>query len=187
MAAIAEAARAAEARPEPQREPEAPREVEPQRPTRQAQAQPDGPTADERAALDAAIAAATAQPGPAAPEPARAQGGARRDRPMAGSVVAGVRDGIRRNFSPIEGALDAASLRVKFELTMSEDGRIVGQPRIVEPAGALDPQHNALRVRGLLALRKADEQGVFARLPRESYDRWSTILVTFTPEEILIL
>jgi hypothetical protein len=184
MAAIAEAARAADAAAAAQ----------PARPAQAAAPQPDAAErrAAERSELDAAIAAAAAetrqtpdaQPGA---EAARAQGGARRDRPIAGSVVAGVRDGIRRNFSPIEGALDAASLMVRFELSMSEDGRVVGTPRLIAPEGQLDARHNALRVRGLLALRKADEQGVFARLPRDSYDRWKTIVVTFTPEEILIL
>ncbi|MFN3615737.1 MAG: hypothetical protein ACK4WC_14405, partial [Rubrimonas sp.] len=140
------------------------------------------------AALDAAIAAAQAETQTPAAEAPRAQGGAQRaDRPIAGSVIAGLVSGIRRNFTPIPGQLNSSSLAVKFEVTMGPDGRIQGTPRVVEPAGQLSAQHNALRRFGLAALVRADEQGVFRSLPSESYDRWRTILVTFTPEEILIL
>ncbi len=92
--------------------------------------------------------------------------------------------GIRRHFKPVQGTLNAAATRVQFEVQLTSDGVLAPSPRVVAPAGALDQQHAALSRFGLAALKRAEQDGVFARLPRESYDVWRTMLVTFTPEEI---
>lgn len=147
--------------------------------TRPAQSRPAQQQPADRSALDAAIAEAAAAP---------TQGTQTRlNRPLSGSAKGALVSGIRKHFTPIPGVLNAATTRVQFEVQLTPEGRLAGQPRVVAPSGALDQQHNALRRFGLAALVKAEQDGVFQRLPRESYDTWRTMLVTFTPEEITTL
>ena len=87
----------------------------------------------------------------------------------------------------VSGGADSLAARVRFEVRLSPEGRLIGDPELIEPTGRLDPQHAALRRAALIALKRADDAGVFRALPADSYDRWRVIRVTFTPEEILFL
>jgi len=77
----------------------------------------------------------------------------------------------------------SGGMRQRFGIAQA----LIGDPELIEPTGRLDPQHAALRRAALIALKRADDAGVFRALPADSYDRWRVIRVTFTPEEILFL
>ncbi|WP_340109087.1 hypothetical protein [Pikeienuella sp. HZG-20] len=98
-----------------------------------------------------------------------------------------LRIGIKGYFSPPTGLANADQLMVKLRIEVSEAGKIVSGPTVLEPSGALDPQHEALRRAGALALRKSEAAGVFSRLPRDKYERWRVMNVIFTPREIQFL
>lgn len=98
-----------------------------------------------------------------------------------------LRVGIRGYFSPPTGLQNADSLAVKIRIEVSEAGKITAGPELLEPSGRLDAAHDALYRAGVRALKKAEAAGVFAKLPRDRYDRWRNMNVTFTPREIQFL
>ncbi|TVQ58670.1 MAG: hypothetical protein EA355_01265, partial [Rhodobacteraceae bacterium] len=165
------------ATPEPQPQPERPAA----RPPAQ---QPAPAPQDEIAALVAEAERAPAQPQPSAPAAQPAQG-----RSAAAAVSARTRSalvsGIRRHFSPLPGMRDARTVVVQFRVQLTADGRMAGA-EVVRPSGALDSAHNAVRRQGLIALTRADEDGVFRLLAEEGYGA-QPLLVNFTPEEITFL
>jgi hypothetical protein len=115
-----------------------------------------------------------------APESAGA-GAAGLTRAQRGMLISG----IRRHFVPPDGIANARSLAVTFLIEVSRDGRITASQRVA-PSGALDRPHEALRLRAVQALIRANEEGLFSRLPQDSYDTWRRMRITFTPEDLLL-
>ncbi|MEX2519760.1 MAG: hypothetical protein WD969_10565 [Paracoccaceae bacterium] len=98
-----------------------------------------------------------------------------------------LRVGIRGYFSPPTGLPDADSLAVKIRIEVNEAGKITAGPELLQPSGRLDAAHDALYRAGVRALKRAEAAGVFAKLPRDRYDLWRNMNVTFTPREIQFL
>ncbi len=98
-----------------------------------------------------------------------------------------LRVGIRGFFSPPSGLANADQLAVKIRIEVSEEGRIIAGPEVLQPSGRLDAAHDALYRAGVRALRRAEAAGVFSALPRDRYGSWRLMNVTFTPREIQFL
>ncbi|MFV0474671.1 MAG: hypothetical protein ACK5MQ_10780 [Pikeienuella sp.] len=98
-----------------------------------------------------------------------------------------LRVGIRGYFSPPTGLPNADALAVKLRIEVSEDGKIIGGPDVLEPSGRLDAPHDALMRAGVRALKRSEAAGVFAKLPKDRYARWRVMNVIFTPREIQFL
>jgi hypothetical protein len=149
-------------------------------------------------------AAADPEPQPAAPEPTIAEPNpidalveqAQRQATAPEGTGAGAPDltraqrgmlirGIRQHFVPPEGIANAQSLAVTFLIELGRNGRITSSA-LVSPSGTLDPAHNALRLRAIQALVRANEEGLFGQLPQDSYETWRQMRVTFTPEDLLL-
>lgn len=98
-----------------------------------------------------------------------------------------LRVGIKGFFSPPSGLSNADQLAVKLSIEVSESGKITAGPKVISPSGRLDAQHDALMRAGIRALKRAEAAGVFAKLPRDKYERWRLMNVTFTPREVQFL
>ncbi len=98
-----------------------------------------------------------------------------------------LRVGIKGYFSPPTGLPNEDQLAVKLTISVSPDGKITSGPDVISPGGRLDAAHAALMRAGVRALKKSEAAGVFSKLPRDKYERWKTMNVTFTPREIRFL
>ncbi|QIE55304.1 hypothetical protein G5B40_07455 [Pikeienuella piscinae] len=98
-----------------------------------------------------------------------------------------LRVGIKSYFNPPPGGANPEQLRVKLRIEVSEAGKIIAGPEVLEPSGRLDAQHEALKRAGVRALKQSELAGVFARLPKDRYARWRVMNVIFTPREIQFL
>lgn len=98
-----------------------------------------------------------------------------------------LRVGIKGYFSPPTGLPNEDRLAVKLRITVSQAGKITSGPDVLSPGGRLDAAHAALMRAGVRALKKSEAAGVFSKLPRDKYERWKTMNVTFTPREIRFL
>jgi outer membrane biosynthesis protein TonB len=151
------------ARPQP--EPEAP--------------QPEAPeTAEAAPTLDDLVAQAQQQA--TAPE-ATGAGSPDLTREQRGLLIRG----IRQHFVPPEGIANAQSLAVTFLIEVGRNSRITSS-ELVSPSGTLDAAHNALRLRAVQALIRANDDGLFGQLPQDRYDTWRRMRITFTPEDLLL-
>ena len=80
----------------------------------------------------------------------------------------------------LEGASD---LRVVLAVELDPDGRIIGSPRLIEPASADDPQVRAAYEAARRALLRCQGKGY--DLPREKYEQWKNLEVGFDPRGML--
>jgi len=160
IAAAAQAARAAaRAAEEAETEPEEDKPAEPAR----AEAEPDAP-----------------EPGP------RETSGAapsRFDSVITRGEKDALRANIRRHFIYNNDRNDP-TLRVTIAIELSRDGRIIDGPTEIESRGKRPAIRKALYQAGRRALIKAAIRGEFEVLPREKYDAWKRMHVTFTPLDI---
>lgn len=185
---------------QPQPKPEEPKQ-EPE-PEVVADAQPDAPlaAAPQEARLPVArpakvaaadVASGAPAPTPAAPKtaetakPAEAAGGSTSQ--FAAAVTRGEKDALvigLKEFFVYTGNRSDRSLQVTIGVELGPDARIVGSPELLRASGGNPATQNALFQAGRRALIKAQNAGVFAKLPPEKYPNWRLIHVTFTPEEI---
>jgi hypothetical protein len=193
------------ATPEPQPEPEKPTQ-EPQ-PEATAEAQPEAPLAAapqearlpvaRPAELAAASQASSAPaPAPAAPKPEEAPKPAEAPKPpkpeggstsqFASQVTTGEKDALRlgiKQFFVYNGNRADRSLRVTIAIHLDQSAKIVKGPELLTASGG-DPATQDLLFRsGRAALLKAQNAGVFAKLPPDKYEGWRLIHVTFTPDD----
>lgn len=94
-----------------------------------------------------------------------------------------LRLGIKRYFV-FNGNRSDRSLQVTVEIQLGQDAKIIGQPQLLRASGGDAATQEALFRAGNRALRRAENAGEFNRLPRDKYESWQIIHVTFTPEEI---
>lgn len=120
-------------------------------------------------------------------EATRSTGTTRSTAPLSDVEIGALTVGIKDHFTTNSDVLNADELVVVLQINVGEDGRIVGKPRLLSPLPPLDRAHQALASDGARALLKAEQAGVFAKLPKDKYDRWRLIDVTFTPREIKFL
>ncbi|MGF1500958.1 MAG: hypothetical protein ACFBSD_04000, partial [Paracoccaceae bacterium] len=135
-----------------------------------------------------------AQPTPPAPEPAQTRTAAAPERQPIGrapsqfSVIVtrgernALRLGIKRFFS-FSGRRDP-EVRVTLGIQLSQAGRIVEGPVVVNERGGDAALRNALAQAGRRALIRAQHDGIFEQLPPQKYAGWRYIHVTFTPDDI---
>jgi len=187
---------------EPEPEPQEPkREPDPEAVVEAEVEAPVGP-APREARLPAAkpaelAAAARASSAPAPPETAPEKKQQKATQPakpaprsaarFAATITQGEKDalriGIKRYFVYNGNRADRA-LRVTIRIELGPDGRILGQPELIDAAGGTEPVRQALFRAGRRALLKAQNAGEFRKLPPAKYEGWKFIHVTFTPEEI---
>lgn len=190
--------------PEPQPEPEKP--VQDPQPEATAEAQPEAPLAaapqearlpvarpaDLAAASQAssAPAAAPAAPKPEeapkpaeTPKPAKPEGGSTSQ--FASLVTAGEKDALRlgiKQYFLYNGNTSDRSLQVTVAIELDQSARIVKGPELISASGGDQATQDLLFRSGRAALLKAQNAGVFAKLPPDKYEGWRLIHVTFTPD-----
>lgn len=190
--------------PEPQPEPEKP--VQDPQPEATAEAQPEAPLAaapqearlpvarpaDLAAASQAssAPAAAPAAPKPEeapkpaeTPKPAKPEGGSTSQ--FASLVTAGEKDALRlgiKQYFLYNGNTSDRSLQVTVAIELDQSARIVNGPELISASGGDQATQDLLFRSGRAALLKAQNAGVFAKLPPDKYEGWRLIHVTFTPD-----
>ena len=77
----------------------------------------------------------------------------------------------------------AENLSVTLGVTLSQDGRIVAGPDLLEPSGSLSTGHQiAFRAARRALMRCAPYTG----FPPEKYAQWRELEVTFNPKEMVI-
>ncbi|MBL4601518.1 MAG: cell envelope integrity protein TolA [Emcibacteraceae bacterium] len=86
-------------------------------------------------------------------------------------------------WNPPSGALDAGKLIVVVNFNLSQDGRIIGQPRADDYARMSGP----LKVAADSALRAVRMCAPYSdlKLPKDMYDQWKEIKLTFDPSDML--
>ncbi len=133
--------------------------------------------ATEQAAQEAAEAAAQVAEGPDPDQ--SAQPGP----PLTPGEKDALRLSIQRCWSVPAGLQGAEDLRVVLAVELGVDGRIVGQPRLIEPANS---DRREVRVAFEAARRALLRcQGGGYDLPREKYEQWKNLEVGFNPEGML--
>lgn len=98
-----------------------------------------------------------------------------------------LRVGIKNFFSPPDRLRTERELYVVLQISVSQDGKITAGPRRVGGGGGSESFIKLLERAGTNALKKASLSGVFARLPKDRYQRWKVMRVTFKPTEIEFL
>ena len=91
--------------------------------------------------------------------------------------------GIKKYFT-YNGNRADRTLRVTVSIALDASGRIVEGPELIDASGGDEGTRKALFDAGRRALKRAEIQGEFAKLPADKYEAWELIHVTFTPEEI---
>ena len=123
---------------------------------------------------------------PEEPEPQPPQPAAGSTSQFAATVTRGEKDalrlGIKQHFNYV-GRADPG-LQVTIAIGLNEQGQIVEGPEQIRASGGDQASQAALFRAGRIALIYAQNAGEFAKLPREKYDAWKSIHVTFTPDEI---
>lgn len=168
VAKPAEVARAAQASSAPTRRSEP--DAEPEETEREPSPEPE-PTVAE---------APEAEP---SPEPTPAAGSTAQFAPK---LTRGEEDALRigiKQYFVYNGNRADRSLRVVVEIRLDESGRIVEGPEKIEAEGGDPGAQTALFNSGRRALLKAQNAGVFSKLPAEKHGNWKRINITFYPNE----
>lgn len=165
----AEAGRAPDTSRRPPARPEPRTAAAPQEP-------PAAPSRDDTAeAIAAALAQAQAT---AAPQPA----------PAGPPLSSGQKDALVGKIGRewrVDPGSRAASVTVVVEIELTEDGRLASSPRLVSANSSDDTAVQVAFRSARTAIIAAARSGGFD-LPRESYDSWRTIEMTFNPESMRI-
>jgi hypothetical protein len=122
---------------------------------------------------------------PEAEQPAHRAGGSTSQ--FAATITRGEKDALRvgiKQYFVYNGNRSDRSLQVTIAIGLAPDAQIVEGPELLRASGGDDGAQNALWQAGRRALLKAEAAGEFAKLPRDKYEGWRLIHVTFTPEEI---
>lgn len=152
------------------------------------------PQPDATAKPDAPSEPATAEaPKPDAPKPA-AQASTKPPRPAGGSssafaaqVTRGEKDALRlglKQYFSYNGNRSDKSLRVTVLIRLNADYTLSGQPEVQATSGGDAGSQRAIFQAGRRAVIRAQQAGVFAKLPADKYEAWKEIIVTFTLEDI---
>ena len=117
--------------------------------------------------------------------PAERTGGStpRRGPKLNRGEINALRLGIKKYYT-YTGSRSDPSLRVKVRVELSEDGEIVGKPKILDGSGGTAGDRRALGQAGSRALLRAARDGEFRRLPREKYGRWKRLNFIFTIDRL---
>ena len=91
---------------------------------------------------------------------------------------------IERCWTVPAGARDAENLVVKIRIALNLDGSLGGQPQIVDQERMNRPGQEFFRVAAESALRAVLQCAPY-KMPREKYDRWRDIVLTFNPKTML--
>lgn len=204
---VAEEPEPAPEEPQQEPEPEAVAEAQPEGPVAAAPQEARLPVAKPAKVAAAARASSAPEPVAAAPEPAeektpepeqpaeqarpepetpaRPAGGSTSQ--FAASITRGEKDALRigiKQFFVYNGNRADRSLQVTIAIELAPDASIIAGPELLRASGGDPGAQDALWQAGRRALLKAEAAGEFAKLPREKYQGWRLIYVTFTPEEI---
>lgn len=82
-----------------------------------------------------------------------------------------------------DGVENAEDLRVVLAMDLDPDGRVVGDPRLIEPASADRPEIRAAFEAARRAILRCGGAGF--TLPREKYRQWKSLELEFVPEGVL--
>lgn len=91
---------------------------------------------------------------------------------------------IERCWTVPAGARDAENLVVKIRIALNPDGSLRGQPRIVDQERLRQPGQEFYRTAAESA-RRAVLQCAPYSMPRDKYERWRDIVLTFNPKQML--
>lgn len=107
--------------------------------------------------------------------------------PKGPPMTAGERDGLRLSvqacWNTPAGIENASGLRVVLAVDLDPNGRIVGEPRLIEPATLESNQIRTAFEAARRALIRCEKGGY--ELPREKYARWKNLEVGFDPSGVL--
>jgi hypothetical protein len=117
--------------------------------------------------------------------PAERTGGStpRRGPKLNRGEINALRLGIKKYYT-YTGSRSDPTLRVKVRVELTEDGEIVGKPKLMDGSGGTESAQRALGLAGSRALVRAARDGEFKRLPREKYDRWRRLNFIFTIDQL---
>ncbi len=136
--------------------------------------------ADIAAALAAAIedtpASTTAETSTAATAPNAGP-------PLTPGEIDGLKVQVGQCWRVPDGVENAEDLRVVLAIDLDPDGRVVGEPRLIEPANADRPEIRAAFETARRAILRCGGAGF--TLPREKYEQWKTLELEFVPEGVL--
>ncbi len=97
-----------------------------------------------------------------------------------------LRVGIKGYFNPPAGLADERALSVTMQIEVSLDGRITKGPDEVGGDGD-KRQRDALKRAAVRALKQSEAAGVYAKLPKDKYDTWKRMRVTFLPRDLELI
>ncbi len=75
-------------------------------------------------------------------------------------------------------------LRITIQFSLSQDGRVIGQPQVINSHSY--PKFDALARAAVRAVNRVDQEETFAFLPRDKFGGqggWSTLVVNFYPKQ----
>lgn len=98
---------------------------------------------------------------------------------MSQSELDALRSQVARCWNPPVGAVGAEELVVRLQFSMSENGEVQGQPKVLNANG--NPAFNAAAQSAIRAVYRC---GPYS-LPISKYESWQTIILNFDPREML--
>lgn len=151
----------------------------PQRPTRQAEADPE-PTDNTQSAVDDLLASLTDDSATPNPTPARPSGP-----PLTSGEKDALRVAVQKCWNTGSLSTEALKTTVIIGVSMNEDGTPdVGTIRLIDSAGGSGGSVNQAFQAARRAIIRCGSRG-FA-LPSEKYEQWRDIEMTFNPEKMRI-
>jgi hypothetical protein len=95
------------------------------------------------------------------------------------SEMDALRGMVEQNWTIMPGQVTASDIAITVHFELDEGGNLVGQPEVVKTAGGDGSSLQALAGGAVRAVMKS---APFDKLPKDKYDTWKTVTVTFYPE-----
>jgi len=139
----------------------------------------------EAEAIAAAVDQAANQPSsdPMTPPPAATAADVPQGPPLSAGEKDALRLAVQRCWNVPAGLANAEDLRVVVAVELAPDGRIIGAPRLIEPASTSRPEIRVAFEAARRALLRCQAGGY--ELPRDKYAQWKNLEVAFDPKGML--
>lgn len=139
----------------------------------------------EAEAIASAVNQAASQPSadPMTPPPASAAADVPQGPPLSAGEKDALRLAVQRCWNVPAGLANAEDLRVVVAVELAPDGRIIGAPRLIEPASTSRPEIRVAFEAARRALLRCQAGGY--ELPRDKYAQWKNLEVAFDPKGML--
>jgi hypothetical protein len=102
--------------------------------------------------------------------------------PMTGTEKGALVLAVKQCWNPPIGVQNDAELKVTLLVELNEQGKLVGSPKLLRPSG--NPQ--GVVKQAYEAGRRALIRCAPYNLPKDKYDQWREIEVTFNPKDMAV-